>query len=163
MGGLATCAMLQIFCTARFAASVYMPFFRRCPSFSASLLCCPFSSNNFLRNVNFYRSRKFFPDFKVLYLKFRKEHNGEFLHNFSCVCYIAIIVNTIKAICQRDSVTRFSISGFFHESVSPHPQSISLGPFLIFSKIRGDIRSLRCTTGVVDTGGKSRKSSIRKI
>ncbi len=38
------------------------------------------------------------------------------------------------------SVTRFFSSGFFHESVSPQPQSISSGPFRIFSKIRGDIR-----------------------
>ncbi len=32
-----------------------------------------------------------------------------------------------------------------------------------FSKIRGDIRSWRCTTGVFDTGGKCKKSSIRKV
>jgi hypothetical protein len=43
---------------------------------------------------------------------------------------------------------------FFYESVSPQPQSIPLGPFQIFSKIRGDIRKSRCTTGVNDTGGK---------
>jgi hypothetical protein len=55
---------------------------------------------------------------------------------------------------KRDSVTRFFASGFFHESVSPPPQSIPLGPFRIFSKIRGDIRKLRCTTGINDTGGK---------
>jgi hypothetical protein len=30
-------------------------------------------------------------------------------------------------------------------------------------KICGDIRSSRCTTGVVDTGGKGKKSSIRKM
>jgi hypothetical protein len=42
----------------------------------------------------------------------------------------------------------------FYESVSSQPQSIPLGPFRIFSKIRGDIRKSRCTTGVVDTGGK---------
>ncbi len=30
---------------------------------------------------------------------------------------------------------------FFHQSVSPQPQSIPLGPFQIFSKIHGDIRS----------------------
>jgi hypothetical protein len=52
---------------------------------------------------------------------------------------------------------------FFHQSVSPQPQSIPLGPFRIFSKILGDIRSSRLTTGAVDTGGKSEKSSIRKI
>ena len=31
---------------------------------------------------------------------------------------------------------------------------ITLGSFRIFSKIRGDIRELRCTTGINDTGGK---------
>jgi hypothetical protein len=30
-------------------------------------------------------------------------------------------------------------------------------------KILGDIRGSRCTTGIVDTGGKRKKSSIRKI
>jgi hypothetical protein len=54
-------------------------------------------------------------------------------------------------------------SGSFHESVSPQPQSISLRPFRIFSKIRGDIRNSRFATGVNDTGGKWKKSSIRKI
>ncbi len=34
-------------------------------------------------------------------------------------------------------------------------QSFSLGPFRIFSKIRGDICKSRCTTGINDTGGKS--------
>ncbi len=36
-------------------------------------------------------------------------------------------------------------------------------PFRIFSKIRGDIRSSRFATGVNDTGGKWKKSSIRKF
>ncbi len=58
-----------------------------------------------------------------------------------------------------DSVTRFFASDFFHESVSPPPQSIPFRPFQIFSKIRGDIRESWCTTcindtGVNDTGGK---------
>jgi hypothetical protein len=35
-------------------------------------------------------------------------------------------------------LTRFIASRVFHESVSPQPQSIPLGPFRIFSKIRGD-------------------------
>ncbi len=43
---------------------------------------------------------------------------------------------------------------FFHESVSPQPQSIPVGPFQIFSKIRGDIFKSRCTNGINDTGGK---------
>jgi hypothetical protein len=42
----------------------------------------------------------------------------------------------------------------FHESVSPQPQNISLGLFQTFSKIRGDIRKSRYTTGIKDTGGK---------
>jgi hypothetical protein len=45
-------------------------------------------------------------------------------------------------------------SGFFHESSSPRPLKITLGSFRIFSKICGDIRKSRCTTGINDTGGK---------
>ncbi len=52
---------------------------------------------------------------------------------------------------------------FFSSSVSPQPQSIPSGPFRIFSKIRRDILSSRLTTSVVDTGGKWKKSLIRKI
>ncbi len=52
---------------------------------------------------------------------------------------------------------RFSTSGFLHESVSPKPLIIPLGPFQIFLKICWDIRSSRCTTGVNDTGGKWKK------
>ncbi len=55
---------------------------------------------------------------------------------------------------QRDSVTRFSTSGFFHEPVSPKHLSIPIRPFRIFSKIRGDVCGSRCTTGVIDTDGK---------
>jgi hypothetical protein len=51
-------------------------------------------------------------------------------------------------------VSRDFFFWFFYESVSPQPQSIPIGPFRIFSKIRGDIRKSRCTTGVNDTGGK---------
>ncbi len=40
------------------------------------------------------------------------------------------------------------------------PLSIPLGPFRIFSKIPGDIRSSSCTTNVVDTGGKWEKSVV---
>jgi hypothetical protein len=42
---------------------------------------------------------------------------------------------------------------FFLESVSPNPLIIPLGPFRIFSKIRGYIRSSRFASGVNDTGG----------
>ncbi len=43
---------------------------------------------------------------------------------------------------------------FFHESVSPRPPSIPLGPFWIFLKIRGDIREWIFIVGVNDTGDK---------
>ncbi len=43
------------------------------------------------------------------------------------------------------------------------PLSIPLGSFRNFLEICGDIRSSRCTTGVVDTGGKWKKSSIIKV
>jgi hypothetical protein len=52
---------------------------------------------------------------------------------------------------------------FFHESVSTKPLSIPLGPFQIFSKLFGDIHSSMCTIFVVDTSGKWKKSSIRKV
>ncbi len=64
-----------------------------------------------------------------------------------------------KGTVSRD----FSLLVFFINQFPPQPQSIPLGPFRIFSKIRGDIRSSRLTTGVADTGGKWEKSSIRKI
>ncbi len=49
---------------------------------------------------------------------------------------------------------RFFASIFFHQSVFSQPQSIPLGPFRIFSKIRGDIHKSRSTTGIHDTGDK---------
>jgi hypothetical protein len=52
---------------------------------------------------------------------------------------------------------------FFHGSVSPKPISIPIGSFRIFSKIRGDIRCSRFASGVNDTGGKCKKSSIIKV
>jgi hypothetical protein len=56
---------------------------------------------------------------------------------------------------QRDSVTRFFASGFFLKSVSPQPliTRIPLGPFQIFSKIPGDIRSSRIAAPVSLTAG----------
>jgi hypothetical protein len=55
---------------------------------------------------------------------------------------------------QRSLCHEIFASGLFHESVSPKALSIPLGPFRIFSKIRGDIRSSRLATGINDTGGK---------
>ena len=54
---------------------------------------------------------------------------------------IETFLGTVKWIrAYRESDTRISTSGFFHKSVSPGPLSIPLGPFRIFSKIRGDNR-----------------------
>ncbi len=74
----------------------------------------------------------------------------------------ALRITYSSALLLKDSVTRFFASGFFHESVSPQPQNIPLGPFWIFSKIRG--RGQIChwcqrtggkiATGVNDAGGK---------
>jgi hypothetical protein len=65
---------------------------------------------------------------------------------------------TLKGQCHE-----ILTSGFFQEPVSPKPLSIPFGPFRIFLKIRGDICSSRCTTSVLDTGGKCKKSSIIKV
>ncbi len=52
---------------------------------------------------------------------------------------------------------------FFSWISFPQALSIPLEPFQIFLKIRGDIRSSRCTTVVVDTGSNWKKSSIIKV
>ncbi len=65
----------------------------------------------------------------------------------------------VKGTMSRD----FRILVCFHESVSPKPRSIPVGPFRFFSKICEVIRSSRCTTAVFDTGGKWKKSSIIKV
>ncbi len=57
--------------------------------------------------------------------------------------------NDLKGTVSRD----FLLLVFFMNQF-PQPQSIPFRPFRIFSKIRGDIRESRCTTGVNDTGGK---------
>ncbi len=53
----------------------------------------------------------------------------------------------------RDSAKRFLTSGIFHESVLPQVPKYTIraiSNFVLF----GDIRSSRCTTGVIDTGDK---------
>ncbi len=55
----------------------------------------------------------------------------------------------LKGQCHEIFCFRF----FFYESPSLKPLKITLGSFRIFSKISGDIRRSRCTTGVNDTGG----------
>jgi hypothetical protein len=65
-------------------------------------------------------------------------------------CYFVWVM--IKGTVSRD----FLLLVFF---INQFPPSLRVshqasGPFRIFSKIRGDIRSSRLTTGVIDTGGK---------
>ncbi len=52
---------------------------------------------------------------------------------------------------------------FFSWISFPLAPEYSIKTVWIFSKIRGDIRSSKFATGVDDTGGKWKKSSIRKI
>ena len=51
---------------------------------------------------------------------------------------------------------------FFHASASHKPLNIPLGLLRVFSTIRRDICRSRCNT-FVDTGGKWKKSSTRKV
>jgi hypothetical protein len=60
---------------------------------------------------------------------------------------LIIVSSRLKGQCHE-------IFSFFQESVFPKLLSITLGPFRIFSKIRGDIRISRLTTGINDPGGK---------
>jgi hypothetical protein len=80
-----------------------------------------------------------------------RETFRRFFFPFYIIQWNANIVICLKGQCHEIFDFRF-----FYESVSPRPLSIPLGPFRIFSKIRGDIRKCRCTTGTNDTGGKIR-------
>ncbi len=65
-----------------------------------------------------------------------------------------------------DSATRFFASGFYHESSSPKPlisDKTNSIVSIFFCLICGYIHSSRCTTCFVETGGKWKKSSIRKV
>jgi hypothetical protein len=75
--------------------------------------------------------------------------------------YFETTLHSLKGQCHEI----FDFWFFFHASVSSKPLSLPLplGPFRIFSKICGDIHSSRCTTSVVDTGGKWKNSSIIKV
>ncbi len=55
----------------------------------------------------------------------------------------------LKEVCHKIFCFRF-----FHESYSHKPLKITWGSFQIFCKIWGDIHKSRCTTRIIDTGGK---------
>ncbi len=70
-----------------------------------------------------------------------------------------------ELVCQRlkGTVSRdFRLLFFFMNQVPQAPE-YTIRAVSNFSKIRGYIRSSRCTTGVVDTGGKWKKSSVIKV
>ncbi len=71
---------------------------------------------------------------------FTKKIANKFLHE----------IKTFKRTVSQD----FLLLVFFMNQFPPQPQSIPLGPFQIFSKIRRDIRKSRCTTDINVTGGK---------
>ncbi len=50
---------------------------------------------------------------------------------FICTYFVPGAIG-IRLLIKGCSVTRFFASGFFHESVSPQPQSIPLRPFRVF-------------------------------
>ncbi len=64
----------------------------------------------------------------------------------------------IKGTVQRDF--RFQI---FLWISFPKPLGLPLGPFWIFPKICGGIRSSRCTTGVINSGGKGKNLQSEKF
>ncbi len=59
-------------------------------------------------------------------------------------------VNPQIFLTERDSVTRFSTSSFFHESVSPKPLSIPIGSFEFFRKF-AEILAAQCAPPVTLT------------
>jgi len=68
--------------------------------------------------------------------------------------------SSLKGQCHEIYEFRFSTCISFPQAPD---YTINQGRFEFFSKIHGDIRSSRCTTDVVDTGGKWEKSLIRKV
>jgi hypothetical protein len=70
--------------------------------------------------------------------------------------YISVAPKTVSVDTKNRNL-KGQCHGFSHESVSPKLVRIPIGSFQFFSGICGDICSSRCTTGVVDTGGKWKK------
>jgi len=65
---------------------------------------------------------------------------------------------------KRDSATRVSTSGYFHEPVSPWPQSIPLGPFkFFFYKFAEVIAAQGAPPESLTPLANGKRNSIRKI
>ncbi len=96
-----------------------------------------------------YRS-PFVQMFLHTFHRVEEEKGGGGRHSVTPTPSIYLSTPLFSGTVSRD----FLLQVFFHESPSPKPLIITLGSFRIFSKIHGDIRKSRCTTGVNDTGGK---------
>jgi hypothetical protein len=70
-------------------------------------------------------------------------------HNESKYTYSGQRHSSVAEFIDFYGKVKASLKGHCLESVSPKPLTIPVGPFRIFSKIRGDIRSSRFATGVV--------------
>ncbi len=95
----------------------------------------------------------------------RGEHSRKRQYKYECYKRLTNAVCTAESCldCLKGQCHEIFCFWFFLEPVSPKSLIILLGPFRIFSKIRGDIRSSRFATDVNDTGGKWKKPSSRKI
>jgi hypothetical protein len=77
----------------------------------------------------------------------------------SNLCFLTDFMSRVfKGTVSRE----FRLLVFFMNQFPPTPE-YNIRPFQIFLKILGDIRSSRCATGVVNTGGKWKKSSVINI
>jgi hypothetical protein len=74
--------------------------------------------------------------------------NSNQVYFLLCHENINMLSEILKGTVSRD----FLLLVFLMNQLPPSPRV--LGPFRIFSKICGDNRNSRCTTGINDTGGK---------
>ncbi len=71
------------------------------------------------------------------------------------MCSFTVLIQDVTYLALKGTVSQdFLLLAFFMNQFPPPPRSVLLGPFRIFSKTRGEIRSSMLTTGVADTGGK---------
>ena len=69
----------------------------------------------------------------------------------------------VGGLCLKGQCHEIFFFWFSSRISFPQVPNYTIRPFWIFSKFPGDIRSSRFANGVNDTGGKWKKSSIRKI
>ncbi len=120
--------------------------------------------NNCFFYAGAHRVSPFLPQLASFLTRFGHLYPRHSSSLFLCRCFFLSFLKTLIDEKLKGTVSRdFRLLVFVHKSFFSKPLSIRLGPFQIFSKIGGDIWSSRCTTGVNDTSGKSKKSSIIKV